>query len=106
MARQAGKSSYYTSIADIHAAQLAGEIDKDILNSIFGRVNPTSYNVKKSWYNRRGVLMHRVSVGSEIEKWLRTEHSQYGISNPDWWLVNGQINISDRLFNLLVLKFE
>jgi hypothetical protein len=49
--------------------------------------------------------MHRIGANDEVRAWLEEHHNQYGVSNPDWWKVQNQINITDKLFTLLVLRF-
>jgi hypothetical protein len=49
--------------------------------------------------------MHRIGINDEIREWLEVEHNQYGVSNPDWWKYGGKINITDKLYTLLVLRF-
>jgi len=63
------------------------------------------YRVRKSWCDRRGRKMHRIAANDEVREWLDTEHSQYGVSNPDWWKFEDSINITDKLYTLLVLRF-
>jgi hypothetical protein len=49
--------------------------------------------------------MHRIAANDEVRDWLDTEHSQYGVSNLDWWKFQDSINITDKLLTLLVLRF-
>ena len=60
------------------AKQMSANIDKMIIDEIWAL---DKYRVRKS------------------------EHSQYGINNPDWWKFQDSINITDKLLTLLVLRF-
>ena len=102
--RQVGKSTL--SLADQmlqHQAQLMQRsIDRAIIDEIW---NMNKYRVSKSWTDRRGRKMHRIAANDEVREWLDSEHNQYGVSNPDWWKFENKINITDKLFTLLVLRF-
>lgn len=103
MARGTGKTTYQQMLMN-QVTGLRQQIDQDILDSIYAQSMP-SYRLKKSWRNRRGELMHRISASGAVREWLETEHSQFGVPRPQWWKFDGKINISDRLFMLLVLKY-
>lgn len=77
-------------------------IDKMIIDEIWAI---DKYRIRKSWTDRRGRQMHRIAANDEVRDWLDTEHSQYGVSNPDWWKFQDSINITDKLLTLLVLRF-
>jgi hypothetical protein len=103
--RQLGKSS----ISDIQSIILKQQvtamqksIDKMILDEIWSL---DKYCVHKSWTDRRGRKMHRIGANDEVREWLEEHHNQYGVSNPDWWKFKNQINITDKLYTLLVLRF-
>jgi hypothetical protein len=103
--RQMGKST----ISDIQniiiqqqALQMQKSIDKMLIDEI-GSLD--KYRLVKSWRNRRGQQMHRIAANDEVWDWLTTEHDQYGVSNPEWWKFQHQINITDKLYTLMVLKF-
>jgi hypothetical protein len=49
--------------------------------------------------------MHRIAANDEVREWLDSEHNQLGVANPDWWKFEDSINITDKLFTLLVLRF-
>jgi hypothetical protein len=51
-----------------------------------------------------GEKRHLLQVNDNVLNWLKEEHDQYGIKNPEWYWVNNRVNISDRL--LLVLKLK
>ena len=82
--------------------QMSANIDKMIIDEIWAL---DKYRVRKSWTDRRGRKMHRIAANDEVRDWLDTEHSQYGINNPDWWKFQDSINITDKLLTLLVLRF-
>jgi len=102
--RQLGKSTL--SLADQmlqHQSQLMQRsIDRMVMEEIWSLYK---YRIHKSWTDRRGHKMYRISANDEVREWLDTEHSQYGVSNPDWWKFENKINITDKLFTLLVLRF-
>ena len=102
--RQLGKSTL--SLADQmlqHQSQLMQRsIDRMVMEEIWSL---KKYHVNKSWTDRRGRKMHRISANDEVREWLDTEHNQYGVSNPDWWKFENSINITDKLYTLLVLRF-
>ena len=101
--RRMGKST--VSLADQilqHQAQLMQRsIDRAIIDEIW----LDKYRVRKSWTDRRGRKMHRIGAVDEVRKWLEAEHNQSGVSDPEWWKFKDQINITDKLFTLLVLRF-
>jgi hypothetical protein len=101
--RRMGKSSLMDSILNHHVNGFRKAIDKSIIDDIWGA--PINYRLRKSWRDRRGRQMHRVDVNDEIYNWLSTVHNQYGKSNPEWWKFEDKINISDKLYLMLVLKF-
>jgi hypothetical protein len=82
--------------------EMSENIDRMIIDEIYGL---SKYRVHKSWRDRRGRKMHRIGANDEVRKWLATEHNQYGVSNPDWWKFENSINITDKLYTLLVLRF-
>lgn len=84
------------------AKEMSDSIDRMIIDEIWGI---RKYVLHKSWTDRRGRKMHRIGVDDEIYEWLETVHSQYGKNNPEWWKFERQINITDRLYLMLVLKF-
>ena len=97
------------SIANLEYAMLQHQtqlmqrsIDRMIIDEIWAL---DKYRVRKSWTDRRGRKMHRIAANDEVRDWLDTEHSQYGVSNPDWWKFQNSINITDKLFTLLALRF-
>ena len=102
--RQLGKSSI-SDIQSIILKQQAAAMQKSIDRMIIDEIWMDKYRVRKSWTDRRGRKMHRIGVNDEVREWLDTEHNQYGVSNPDWWKFEDSINITDKLFTLLVLKF-
>ena len=84
------------------AKQMSNSIDRMIIDEIWAL---DKYRILKSWTDRRGRKMHRIAANDEVRDWLATEHSQYGINNPEWWKFQDSINITDRLLTLLVLRF-
>lgn len=103
--RRMGKST----ISDIQniiiqqqALQMQKSIDKMLIDEI---CSLDKYRIRKSWTDRRGRKMHRIAANDEVRDWLDTEHSQHGVSNPDWWKFQNSINITDKLYTLMVLKF-
>lgn len=102
--RQLGKSTLSLEHAMLkHQAQLMQRsIDRMIIDEIWAL---DKYRVHKSWTDRRGRKMHRIGANDEVREWLDTEHNQYGVSNPDWWKFENKINITDKLYTLLVLRF-
>ena len=63
------------------------------------------YTLVKSWNDRRGHKMHRIQANYSVRAWLNDEHPQAGNNNPDWWKYNQQINITDKLYMLLVMRW-
>ena len=101
--RQLGKSNLQEIMFRQLSKDLKTVIDKDILEGWGGPFE--KYQVNKSWNDRRGRKMHRISATYEIRNWLEEEHSQYGINNPEWWKYDRQINITDKLFTLLAMRW-
>jgi hypothetical protein len=101
--RRLGKStlSLEQSILRHQTQLLQRSIDRAIIDEIW----IDKYRVRKSWRDRRGRKMHRIGANDEVRAWLEEHHNQYGVSNPDWWKFENQINITDKLFTLLVLRF-
>jgi len=101
--RRLGKSilSLEQSIIRHQAAAISKSIDRMIIDEIW----MDKYRVRKSWTDRRGRKMHRIGANDEVRAWLEEHHNQYGVSNPNWWKFENQINITDKLFTLLVLRF-
>ena len=100
--RQLGKSSLEHAILKQQAEAMQKSIDKMIIDEIWSL---DKYRIQKSWRDRRGRKMHRIAANDEVREWLNTEHSQYGVSNPEWWKFENSINITDKLFTLLTLKW-
>jgi len=69
------------------------------------QVGKSTLSLADQMLQHQSQLMHRIAANDEVRKWLDTEHSQYGVSNPEWWKFEKQINITDKLFTLLVLRF-
>jgi hypothetical protein len=90
------------NIINIQVQHLSRSIDQVIIDEI---CNMKPYSIIKTWRDRRGRKMHRVSVNYQVLDWLATEHNQYGVSNPEWWKFDGKINITDKLYTLLVLRW-
>lgn len=89
-------------ILDELAYDLQKDIDRELMKSLW----PVErYNHIKTWKARNGTKMHRIECNDEVWDWLRTEHDQYGVSNPDWWVYDRKINITDKLYSLLVLRW-
>ena len=103
--RHVGKSTI-TDIQSIivrqQSLEMAQSIDKMIIDEIWGL---DKYCIRKSWTDRRGRQMHRITANDEVREWLDQEHSQLGVSNPDWWKFQDSINITNKLLTLLVLRF-
>lgn len=102
--RRMGKStiSLEHAILRQQTEAMQKSIDKMIIDEIWAL---DKYRIRKSWHDRRGRKMHRIAANDEVRDWLDTEHSQYGVSNPDWWKFQDSINITDKLLTLLVLRF-
>lgn len=100
--RQLGKTSLINSYLDHQAQLMQRSIDRAIIDEIWAL---DKYRVRKSWTDRRGRKMHRIAANDEVREWLDTEHNQYSVANPDWWKFEDSINITDKLFTLLVLRF-
>jgi hypothetical protein len=105
IARQLGKSKLQDIMVRKLSQELSDSIDRDILEERSWSGPFEKYQVNKSWNDRRGRKMHRISATYEIRNWLEEEHSQYGINNPEWWKYGGQINITDKLYMLLVMRW-
>ncbi len=101
--RQLGKSNLQDMMMRQLSKDLKDSIDKDLLEGWGAPIG--KYYIHKSWNDRRGRKMHRISATYEIRQWLEEEHSQHGITNPDWWKYDGQINITDKLYTILVLRW-
>ena len=105
--RRLGKSTMTQSLEDIIAADMAKElklsIDKAIIDEWWDP--PKTYRIERSWKDRRGGKMYRIKVSGKVLEWLETTQSQYGISNPSWWKFQDQINISDKMLSMLMLKW-
>lgn len=100
--RRMGKSTLQDTMIKHQAQLMQRSIDRMIIDEVWGL---RKYYVSKSWHDRRGRKMHRIGANDEVREWLETEHSQYGVSNPDWWKFKTMINITDKLLTLLVLRF-
>ena len=90
------------SLLQHKSGKLQREIDRMLIEKIWA---PNKYLLIKSWQASDGRKMHRIGVDADVFKWLTTEHSQYGISNPDWWKFEDRINITDKLYTLLILRW-
>ena len=102
--RRMGKSTLNLEAAILkqQAEAMKKSIDKMIIDELQG---VRKYHIWKSWRDRRGHQMHRINVNFEVRKWLEEEHNQAGASNPEWWRLGIMINITDRLYTMLVLRF-
>lgn len=100
--RQLGKSTLMNEIMREQAKQMQEAIDKEIIRSLW---TIERYNHIKTWRARNGTKMHRIECGDEIYDWLVTEHPQQGNNNPDWWRFDRKINITDKLYTLLTLRW-
>ena len=102
--RQLGKSTLTLegAILKQQATAMQRSIDKMIIDEVWG---VRKYHIWKSWRDRRGRQMHRIGARDEVRDWLEQEHSQHGVHNPEWWKLGIMINITDRLYTLLVLRF-
>ena len=104
--RRKGQSSMINDIQSIIIAQQSREMQKSIDKMILDELWMVNhYNLKKSWCDRRGRKMHRVGCSKEVMDWLEENHSQYGVANPEWWKFERCINITDKLFVLLTLRW-
>jgi len=101
--RQVGKSQL--SLADQMLQHQAQLMQRSIDRSIIDEIWLDKYRIRKTWHDRRGRKMYRIGANDEVREWLEVEHNQFGVANPDWWKFEGQINITDKLFTLLVLRF-
>lgn len=100
--RQLGKSSIQGMMMRELTQAFSDSIDKDVMDSF----KPHRYSIHKSWKSRNGTKMHRINVNREIYQWLEEEHNQAGASNPEWWQFREQINITDKLLTLLVMRWS
>ena len=100
--RQLGKSTLMNTIIKEQAQAMQKSIDKMLIDEIWSL---DKYRIRKSWTDRRGRKMHRIAANDEVRDWLDVEHNQHGVSNPDWWKFDNSINITDKLYTLLVLRF-
>jgi len=100
--RQLGKTTLIDNYLQHQAQLMQRSIDRAIIDEIWAL---DKYRVRKSWTDRRGRKMHRIAANDEVREWLDTEHNQLGVANPDWWKFEDSINITDKLFTLLVLRF-
>ena len=100
--RQLGKSSIQDMMMRELTQAFSDSIDKDIVSVC----NQYRYSIHKSWKARNGTKMHRINVNREIYQWLEEEHTQAGASNPEWWQFREQINITDKLLTLLVMRWS
>ena len=105
--RHMGKSTIsdiQSIILKAQAQAMQQSVDRMIMDELYD-YTPPSYYVHKSWTDSRGRSMHRISVSGRVLEWLETAQSQYGIKNPEWWLYQDQVNITDRLLTMLILKW-
>ena len=102
--RRMGKSIVNLEYAMLQeqTKQMSASIDKMIIDEVWAL---DKYRIRKSWTDRRGRKMHRIAANDEVRDWLDTEHSQHGVTNPDWWKFENSINITDNLLTVLVLRF-
>ncbi len=100
--RQLGKSNLQEIMMRELTQAFSDSIDKDVMNSF----KPYRYGIRKSWKAHNGTKMHRINVNFEVRKWLEEEHNQAGASNPEWWQFRTQINITDKLLTLLVMRWS
>jgi len=82
---------------------MSKSIDRMIIDEM--QYTPKTYRIEKSWTDRKSGKMYRIAVSGRVLEWLETTQSQYGISNPSWWKFQDQINITNTLFSILILKF-
>jgi hypothetical protein len=97
-------SNIETAMIQAQAQAMQQSIDQMIIDELYDYILPTYY-IHKSWTDSQGRSMHRISVSGRVLEWLETAQSQYGIKNPQWWLYQDQVNISDRLLSMLILKW-
>lgn len=100
--RRMGKSTLMDVMLQNQVKAISDSIDRMIIDELWGLPR---YRVNKTWTDRKGRKMHRIGANAEVREWLATEHSQYGVKNPDWWTAHNYINITDRLYTLLTLKW-
>lgn len=102
--RRMGKSTLNLEAAILkqQAEAMKKSIDKMIIDEVWG---VRKYHIWKSWRDRRGRQMHRIGANDEVRDWLEQEHSQHGVHNPEWWKLGIMINITDRLYTMLILRF-
>jgi hypothetical protein len=96
MGRRLGKSTWlqaYTQhiTGDVYWDDTLAEIEK--------------YSITKTWNDRRGRKMLRINATREVRVWLKTDCSQFGVSDPLWWEFDGLINIRDTLYTVLVMRW-
>ena len=84
--------------------QIGKSINVMILDELFS--SRDKFSIVKSWTTRKGVKMYKISVGSDVYQWLKENYDQFGKSDPQWWIVNGQVNINEKMFTLVSLKFN
>lgn len=84
--------------------QFGKRIDAMILDDLFA--SRDKFYVVKKWKTRKGITMRRLRVGGDIYQWLKENYDQFGKSNPQWWVFQGEINITERMFTLLSLRFS
>lgn len=84
--------------------QLGKSIDVMILDELFS--SRDKFSIVKSWTTRKGVKMYKLDVGHEVYDWLKTNYDQFSKSDPQWWIVRGEINITEKMFTLVALKFN
>ena len=100
--RQLGKSNLQDLIIKQQALQMQRSIDYMIMDEVW---DMNKYSIHKSWKARNGTKMHRIGADYDVRQWLESEHNQYGRNNPSWWKYENQINITDKLFTLLVMRW-
>jgi len=98
------KSSFEESLEDMIIQEWSESWDHAVLDELWGNT-PKTYSIKKSWRDRRGRQMHRISVSGRVLEWLETTQSQYGKSNPEWWKFQNEINITDKMLSMLILRW-
>lgn len=101
--RQLGKSNLQEIMIKQQSMAMRKSIDKMLIDEYWTQ---EKYSVHKSWKARNGTKMHRIVANFAVCEWLAKEHNQAGVSNPEWWKYDGQINITDKLLTLLVMRWS
>ena len=94
--------SWMIQVLNQTSQQIQRDIDREILKELLG---VKTIWVRKSWRDGQGRKMNRVSITYNVLTWLKENYSQKGVNNPEWWEFDGEINITEELLTVLLLRW-